>query len=514
MNFTDPDLAQLTQLGIATEIANQQIDNFKKGFPYLKLIKPAKIDDGILKVNNEQIEEAKAHYENSIKNKKAVKFVPASGAASRMFKALFSFMETYDGSEIAYKAFTAKQDEAFNFFKRLEDFAFYPTLKSTIAKVGLQLEKMHLERAYAQILSMYLTEKGMDYGALPKGLLLFHKYDDSARTPVEEHMVEGANYCKDKNNTVRLHLTVSPEHEAKFKEKIEAVRQKYEQVFGVRYDVSFSKQKKSTDTIAVDMENAPFRNEDGTILFRPGGHGALLENLNDIDADIIFIKNIDNVVPDNIKETTFTYKKVLGGILLQYQEKVFDMLKSLSIGNISDELLDIYNKFLEQELCTLPQKKFSKRDKQEKISYLTSKLSRPVRVCGMVKNEGEPGGGPFWAVNADGSISLQVVESAQIDMEDAQQKSIAQDATHFNPVDLVCAVKDFNNTKFDLMAFRDPQTGFISYKSKDGKDLKAQELPGLWNGAMSDWNTIFVEVPIITFNPVKTVNDLLREQHQ
>ncbi|UZR93494.1 DUF4301 family protein [Chondrinema litorale] len=514
MKFSDTDLSQLQSLGIKTETAGEQIENFKKGFPFLKLIKPATIGDGILKLDDSQIADFEKLFDTSSKSKKVVKFVPASGAASRMFKALFGFMESYEGTEEAYEAFTAKKGAVFSFFKELEKFAFYEELKQTLENKGMLLEKMQLEREYPEILANYLTEKGMNYGSLPKGLLQFHNYEDGSRTPVEEHMVEGANYCKDDNGLVRIHLTVSPEHESKFKEKIESVRSKYEEAFNVKFDISFSQQKKSTDTIAVDMENEPFRNEDGSILFRPGGHGALLENLNDIDADIIFIKNIDNVVPDKIKQTTFTYKKVIGGVLIQFQDKVFSILKNLSSGNPSDEDLASYNSFLENDLCTKSESAFGDKSREDKITYLINKFNRPLRVCGMVKNEGEPGGGPFWAVNNDSTVSLQVAESAQIDMNDAEQKEIASSATHFNPVDLVCAVKDFNGNKFDLMKFRDPKTGFISYKSKDGKELKAQELPGLWNGSMSDWNTLFVEVPIITFNPVKTVNDLLRDQHQ
>ncbi len=514
MNLTETDLSQLKQLGIAREKVEEQVKNFESGFPFLQLSRPAKVGDGIVRLNEPEVEEHKTYYEEVSKNKKVVKFVPASGAASRMFKALFAFMESYQDSEENYKEFTEKQGPVFQFFKNIEKFAFFDTLKTTLAKEDLQLEKMLLERKYADILAYYLTDKGMDYGSLPKGLLEFHKYTNGTRTPIEEHFVEGANYAIDKEGNVRLHLTVSPEHEAKFKGKIEEVRSKYESELGVKFEVSFSAQKKSTDTIAVNLDNTPFRNEDQTILFRPGGHGALLDNLNDIDADIIYIKNIDNVVPDKLKETTFTYKKALGGILLKYQQQIFDMLKTLEKGDILDTTLEDMHQFLQKKLSVEPATPFEQKSKEEKISYLKTKLNRPIRVCGMVRNEGEPGGGPFWAKNNDGTVSLQVVESAQIDEKDITQQNIANGATHFNPVDLVCAIKDYQGNKFDLMQCRDPKTGFISYKSKDGKELKAQELPGLWNGSMSDWNTIFVEVPIITFNPVKTVNDLLREQHQ
>jgi len=514
MNFTETDVTQLNEIGISTSLAEKQINDFKNGFPFLNLVRPATIGDGLLKLDEQGEKEAVDFYEKQSVSLEVVKFVPASGAASRMFKALFSFMEKYENTDEAYEKFTAERGPVYQFFKNIENFAFFNTLKDTLTKEGKKLEKILLERRYNEILSAYLEEEGMGYGTLPKGLLEFHGYEQNARTPVEEHMVEGANYAKDKDGNVRLHLTVSPEHQEKFIEKIESVRQYYEEKFNVKFDISFSTQKKSTDTIAVNLDNTPFRNGDGSILFRPGGHGALLANLNDIHADVIFIKNIDNVVPDKIKDTTYTYKKAIGGILLQYQQQIFEMLHQLDATTIHDETIDEIFQFLEKQLCTESTEPFDHKTKEEKIAYLKQKLNRPLRICGMVKNEGEPGGGPFWAVNNDGTVSLQVVESAQIDGDDEAQQNIANNATHFNPVDLVCAVKNYKGEKFDLMQCRDPKTGFISFKSKDGKDLKAQELPGLWNGSMSDWNTIFVEVPIITFNPVKTVNDLLREQHQ
>ncbi len=516
--FSDQDLNQLKGYGADPDTLKQQAQQFEEGFPFLKIIKAATINDGMLKTDDHLSDEYVRTYERDAPRYKVVKFVPASGAASRMFKALFSFMDTYGGSDADYQKLVSdeKSQPIFNFFKNIEGFAFYNTLKEKhLAKHKLGLNEAILQRQYVSVLQTLLEEDGMRYGNLPKGLLEFHAYADTTRTPVEEHLVEGANYCKNDNNEVFIHFTVSPEHRQSFEQHIEEVKVSYEKEFGVTYHLSFSEQKPSTDTIAVDMDNQPFRNEDGSILLRPGGHGALIENLNDLEGDIVFIKNIDNVVPDQIKETTYQNKKMLGGILLSYQETIFSYLKLIhESDDLSAEKLEEIQHFVENQLCTISPQVFSTMEDAEKVAYLFKKLDRPIRVCGMVKNEGEPGGGPFWAQNNDGSTSLQIVESAQVDESDAEQMGILKNSTHFNPVDIVCSLKDFEGNKFDLKRFIDPQTGFISRKSKDGKELKALELPGLWNGSMSDWNTIFVEVPIVTFNPVKTVNDLLREQHQ
>jgi hypothetical protein len=337
-----------------------------------------------------------------------------------------------------------------------------------------------------------------------------------SRTPAEEHLVEGALYGTDADGVVRIHFTVSPEHLSLFKKKCETAATLFEKRYEVKYEITFSEQKPSTDTIAVDENNEPFRTTEGKLFFRPGGHGALLENLNDLQADLIFVKNIDNVVPDRLKDVTIRYKKAIAGLLLDRQQRVFSYLRLLEQpeNQLTDKQLAEMASYLENELSTKPTGKAHLSNRSTLINYLVSKLNRPIRVCGMVKNEGEPGGGPFWAIQADGTTTLQVVESSQIDLKDPEQAAIAATATHFNPVDLVCGVRNYKGEKFSLPDFRDPETGFISSKSKDGKPLKAQELPGLWNGAMSDWITIFAEVPIITFNPVKTINDLLRPEHQ
>ena len=502
MQFTEQDQDQILAQGISPNQIDQQIQHFVQGFPYLNVIKAATIGDGIVRVPDEQLVSYIRRFDEATHQRDLVKFVPASGAATRMFKSLFAAL---DGKS------DKSTDEV---FARLSDFAFYDDLKAAMATKGADLDAALAAKDRITVLRFLLSEEGLDYGSLPKGLLKFHRYDDGPRTPVEEHLVEGASYANS-DGRVRIHFTVSPEHRERFERLIELEKEDYEAWLGVTFDVSFSEQKKSTDTISVDMTNQPFRNQDGALLFRPAGHGALIENLNDIDADLVFIKNIDNVVPDAIKETTITYKKVLAAVLLDAQQQVARLQGLLDeTDDVSDGYLTEAGELMRRTLFTLPPDGFEDWSNGEKLAYLRRKLHRPVRVCGMVKNVGEPGGGPFWARNQDGSVSLQVVESAQIDLGNPAQKAIFDEATHFNPVDLVCGLKDRHGQKYDLPTFRDPQTGFITAKSKDGKELKAQELPGLWNGAMADWNTIFVEVPLITFNPVKTVNDLLRKEHQ
>lgn len=495
--FTESDQDQILAQGATLNQIDEQIDNFVKGFPYLHVIKAATVGDGVLRVPETQLTSYIRRYDEAAGDYSLMKFVPASGAATRMFKSLFAALE-------------GKSDKATDeFFSRLPDFAFYEDLKAVLAGKDIDIDKAERQ----DVLKALLTEEGLDYGSLPKGLLKFHQYADGPRTPVEEHLVEGAAYANS-NGLVRIHFTVSPEHAERFDKLIAEVKGDYEAWLAVAFDISFSEQKKSTDTISVNMDNTPFRNQDGTLLFRPAGHGALIENLNDIEADLVFIKNIDNVVPDELKESTVTYKKVLGAVLLDTQQQLFRFQELLTGDDISEGYLTEVDEFLKQQLSILPPADFDKVSKAEKLEYYRRKLDRPIRVCGMVQNVGEPGGGPFWAQNSDGSVSLQIVESAQIDMSNPQQKSTFETATHFNPVDLVCGLRNRNGEKYNLPAYRDPQTGFITQKSKDGKDLKAQELPGLWNGAMADWNTIFVEVPLLTFNPVKTVNDLLRKEHQ
>ena len=511
--FTPSDLKQIRERGSVLEVVKLQIENFKKGFPFLKLQKAATPSDGIIIMDQKEIDQLIHDYDNSATKKQIVKFVPASGAASRMFKLLFEFLDIADDKAKVKEAFekSSNLQSIKTFFERINDFAFAQNLNIYLEKDGKSIQSCLSKGDYASILQGLLDNDGLGYGTAPKGLLEFHKYEKGTRTPAIEHLVEGALYAQSANKKVNIHFTVSPEHKANFEKHIHDNLSALEKNYGVKFTISFSEQKSYTDTIAVGLDNEPFREVDGSPLFRPAGHGALIANLNDIDADIIFIKNIDNVVPDKIKKDTIVFKKVLAGTLLSYQQQLFDYLKQLDAG-ANDKQTTVMLSFLTNKLNVQHIPSFENHDKT--IEFLKTKFNRPIRICGMVKNEGEPGGGPFFAHNQDGTQSLQIAESSQINFEDNTQKTIANSATHFNPVDLVCGVRNYKGHKFDLTKFVDERTGFISQKSKDGRELKAQELPGLWNGAMSDWNTIFVEVPISTFNPVKTVNDLLRTQHQ
>ncbi len=505
--LTQEDKDLLAKKGITEAQIAEQLACFEKGFPYLQLDGAASIGKGIIAPDAEEQKKYLAAWDEytSKSCNQIVKFVPASGAASRMFKNLFEFL----GAE--YNEPTTDFEK--KFFSRIVDFAFYADLNEACRKnQGKEISELIQEGNYKAVVANLLEAAGLNYGALPKGLLKFHRYENGARTPLEEHLVEGALYAAGKTGKVNVHFTVSTEHRALFEELIAEKAKEYAQKYNVEYDITLSEQKPSTDTIAADMENKPFR-DNGKILFRPGGHGALIENLNDLDADIVFIKNIDNVVPDRLKGDTVTYKKLIAGVLVTLQKQAFEYLQLLDRGTYSHDQIEEIIRFVQQQLfCRKPDIK--DMEDGDLVLYLKEKLNRPMRVCGMVKNVGEPGGGPFLAYNQDGTISLQILESSQIDMNDPEKKEMFEKGTHFNPVDLVCAVRDYKGNKFHLTDFVDKATGFISYKSKNGKDLKALELPGLWNGAMSNWNTVFVEVPLSTFNPVKTVNDLLREQHQ
>ena len=504
--LTESDFQQLSTKGISIERMEEQLDCFKKGFSYLPVQASASIERGIKYISENKQNKYLDTWEAYLKkNKKVLKFVPASGAASRMFKDLFEFADTAD-AQINTPFLSV-------FFENIRQFAFYHSLQ-TICEKNEQsvIGELTTGEGYRKIVENVLYSKGLNYGQLPKGLIVFHSYPEGARTAMEEHLVEGALYACNEKKQVNIHFTVSPEHRELFQQMADAKTPVYEQLFGVKYHIAFSEQKPSTDTIAADAENRPFRDE-GKLLFRPGGHGALIENLNDLSADVVLIKNIDNVVPDAFKSATIRYKKLLAGVLVFYQQKIFDYLNRIDSGKYDREQLMEMLYFLQDELC-IKNPETKNLEDVELVLYIKSKLNRPLRVCGMVKNQGEPGGGPFLAVNPDGTVSPQILESSQIDLKNPESKQLFEQGTHFNPVDLVCALQDYRGEKFDLLRYVDKNTGFISLKSKSGKELKALELPGLWNGAMSDWNTIFVEVPIETFNPVKTVNDLLRPEHQ
>lgn len=514
--FTEKDLHQINSMGIDPKTVERQIENFRNGFPFIRLSAPATTENGLISFSEKDAKALEAYFDENKNDYEILKFVPASGAASRMFKHLLAFRNEFKGSSEEVAELEAQND--FNsvgyFFKNLNKFAFYEALKKVIQENNLDLETLIAQKDYNTILDFFLTEKGLNYALLPKALLYFHNYRDGARRAFEEHLVEAARYTADKDGIARVHFTVSPEHQPEFERIFESVKGKYEKQFGVTYQLGFSQQKPSTDTVAVDMDNNPLRKGDGSLTFRPGGHGALLENLNDLDSEIIFIKNIDNIVPDRIRDATYLYKKVIGGLLFQLQEQTFEYLDILDEGNASDEELEEIRTFAKEKLSLFIPKAYDGYDKMAKTDFLYNKLNRPIRIAGMVKNEGEPGGGPFWVHDKRSEFSLQIVESSQIDFGNQKQNEIVSKATHFNPVDLICGLHNFKGEKFDLHDFVDPETGFISLKSNHGVDLKALELPGLWNGAMADWITIFVEVPLITFNPVKTINDLLRLQHQ
>lgn len=524
---TERLLDQILQSGVSELDILQQFYTFKHGLPHIRLDAPCTTENGtIRRVSAEESYNLIQQAENAIAAGRVMKFVPASGAATRMFKAILAVLGTNEpitlqtlrdraGTESNYR-FTL------TFVENLHQFAFYTALANVSEKHGINLaDRTKANFDYAPVLQLLTSEEGLNYANLPKGLIIFHRYSSPsapARTAFEEHVVEALHYtlgAGEDGRAARLHFTVSPEHHNVVKAHLDAVCSHYDDPKSMarRITIELSEQKQSTNTVAVTPENEPFLTEDG-LHFRPAGHGALLENLNDLEGDIVFIKNIDNVVPDRIKADTYTYKKILCGLLVSLQERIFTALRELETLPISKERLFAIAEFGSKELAWFFPKPIQEYSQDDLQTMLVTLLNRPIRVCGMVKNEGEPGGGPFVVEYSDGSRSLQIVESAQIDLANPKQRSIFDASTHFNPVDLVCAVRNYKGEPFNLLHFRDIETGFISFKSTNGRELKALELPGLWNGSMAYWNTIFVEVPTSTFNPVKTINDLLRPEHQ
>ena len=517
--FSKEDLEQIREHGLSLEAVLSQLQRLNGPTPYLHLVRPCTVGDGIRTIKEEDTTLYTNIFQKEAEKGRFIKFVPASGAATRMFRALQRYYNK--GQDLSLEALSESaaqgdQDsrEFLEFINGLKKFAFYPLLAQIMREKGLDIESLHQAGCFREIVHFILAPEGLNYSNTPKALVLFHRYDGKVRTALEEHLVEGANYVCDKSRRALLHFTVADEHLEKFRSFLKTLSPEYEKALNVKYDVGLSLQKKSTDTIAVDLEGKPFRLADGRLLFRPGGHGALIENLNDLKADIIFIKNIDNVVPDHLKPETYKWKKVLGGLLVWLQKKIHGYLRLLvqSSAFVPEEQ-DMIN-FARNELEVNLPDQFGSWAAGKKRAFLLDLFNRPIRVCGMVRNVGEPGGGPFWVKGKSGEITKQIVETAQIDPNSKEQQSILRSSTHFNPVDLVCAVRDWQGKPFDLRQFVDPDTVFISKKSKDGRDLKALELPGLWNGAMAKWITFFVEVPLVTFNPVKTVNALLRQEHQ
>ena len=508
-NFTAADLEQLSSKGISKETVEAQLHRFETGFPYLTIDSPASVGNGILPVDDAMKQQCLERWQRFLNDGGDVlKFVPASGAASRMFKALFAFVNGTDDK-------AAEGSPVAQLVEHIGDFAFYGQLKEVTAKLyGKTPEELTAEGRFKDLVGAIILPEGMNYGQLPKALLTFHRYTDGVRTALEEQLAEGAQTAASKGGKVKLHFTVSSNHRKLFEEKISKAVPAMEKRYGVKYDISLSEQKPSTDTIAVTPDNELFRDDAGKLVFRPGGHGALIENLNDVNADVVYIKNIDNIVGDAHRKDTIEYKKFVGGLLLLVRDRMAELEAALASGPDA-ATLDAATAFCEQILFTRCEAIEPSCDPAVRRDNLLAIFRRPLRVCGMVRNEGEPGGGPYNAWSSDGTtVAPQILESTQIDLSKPENAEMMKQAGYFNPVDLVCYLKDFSGNAYDLPKYVDPQTGFISSKSAGGRDLRALELPGLWNGAMSNWNTVFVEVPASTFNPVKTVNDLLRPAHQ
>lgn len=505
--LTNSDIKQLEQKGIKVEIVTAQLNKFVTGFPFLRLQGAATPGNGVVVLDDEAIAKSVDRWdEYTTHGGEAEKLVPASGAASRMFKSLFAFVDSDEASP-------APGSDVEKVIANIDKFAFAPALDSVLKEnFGMTAKELIAAGREKDVISAIVNPHGLNYGNLPKALLVFHSYEAGSRTPLEEQLVEAAQTVASADGIVKIHFTVSPEHREKFLIKLEQTIPVLQERLGVKYEISLSEQKSSTDTIAANPDNTPFR-DNGNLVFRPSGHGALIENLNEIKSQIVFIKNIDNVVPDSQRADTILYKKVIGGVLLTVRDKINAYLEKLEKGQYTIENLREMIIFMHDTL-NIRHQDMKHMDDSELALYIKKKFHRPIRVCGVVRNTGEPGGGPYITYDADSSTSPQILESNQIDMNNEEYVAMMQHATHFNPVDLVCSLYDFDGKKFNLTDYVDHNTGFISSKSLHGRPLKALELPGLWNGAMSDWNTIFVEVPASTFNPVKTVNDLLRPVHQ
>ncbi|WP_271856292.1 DUF4301 family protein [Patiriisocius marinus] len=501
------DLEQLTAHGVCEEAVSEQLKIFNQGAPFTNIVTAATHGNGINVINSADQKSLIAHYDGKKEELDVIKFVPASGAATRMFSFLHQFLDEYDPEEETLATFIKTKDKkALNeFFSRLKEFPFISQIRSKIRSTYPEYKKSNKGLRMYVLVKLLLNEDGLNFSNLPKGLVPFHKYTKIIRTAFEEQLFEATQYAASQGRA-HVHFTFSPKHVELFKKEYEAVEKRLTNKTKVKTKISYSFQDQSTDTIAVTLENKPFRDNNGQFVFRPSGHGALLKNLNEVDADIIFIKNIDNVAVEEYVKNNAKSKKVLAGKLIKLQAKIFEYLKLIIQRNVTDSKL--------QEIKTFLWKELNIKDIPQTEAGIATILNRPIRVCGVVKNTGAPGGGPFWVKNSEGEISLQIVEMSQIDKDDERQWNMAQEATHFNPVDLVCGTRDYNGEPFDLNHFVDPEACFISMKTIEGTPIKALELPGLWNGSMANWNTVFVEVPEYTFSPVKTVNDLLSPAHK
>ncbi len=492
-----------------------QLSLFYQGTPFVNLDRPCTIGDGIQKLASNKIKQCIHLYETQGIKKKLIKFVPASGAATRMFKKLINaYYQEQCAKQKPEKVNNPASNDLSLLINNCRRFAFYDDLKNSLAKTGMDLDALIAAQNPEKILRHLFAENYLDYARHPKGLIKFHAYGNHTRTAFEEHFVEADGYARSDAGECALHFTVSPLHKKKFLSFLQKIQPVYENQLDTRFDVTFSVQEINTNTIAVDTQNRPFRLSDGSLLFRPGGHGALINNLSRLNGDIIFIKNIDNVAHGRFIPETIKWKKILCGYLILLQQKIFNFLDQLHQKPITDEVLLEITDFLKNALSRQLPKDFGAAPAKKKQIALIELLDRPLRVCGMVQNTGDPGGGPFWTKDTDNNLSLQIVEKSQIDTENKEQESILKQLTHFNPVDLVCGIKNWQGELFNLSEYVDHRAVFISNKSESGRELKALELPGLWNGAMALWNTAFVEVPKITFNPVKEVTDLLEIHHQ
>ena len=517
LRLSDADRAQLDALGIDEGQVREQLHFFASQSASLTLTRPARTGDGILQIPPEWFPHYLRKHDQASREGRLQRFVPASGAATRMFQSLLHiyYIPQYlqcDELYLRVEQGVAIACDFLRFLDSIRDFPFIEDLECCLLKDGLSLGQLMDGGRFRLLLDYFLTSRGLNYGSLPKGLIKFHRYHSERRTAFEEHLVESIHYAQNGSAVCSLHFTVSPEHDRQFRALLDELRPHHSERYGVEYVVGFSHQSKSTDTIAVDLEDRPFRDLQGRLHFRPGGHGALLSNLNALQGDIVFIKNIDNVVQDRLKGETALWKKVLAGYLVELQEITHDLLRRMKTHPSESLLREAETHARDRLLIDVPAG-FSSRPRDQRLSLLLTKLNRPIRVCGVVPNEGEPGGAPFWVRDSSGSLSLQIVEKAQVDMSSPEQRAIWSSSSHFNPVDLVCAMRDHEGKPFDLQKHVDRNAVFISKKSKDGREIKALELPGLWNGAMADWITVFIEVPRITFNPVKTVYDLLRPEH-
>mgnify|MGYP001164740087 CR=1 FL=1 len=514
MKFTKEDIKQIKEKGLDVKTVENQLLHFTDIKSKVSLYASATIGDGIVKLSKEKYKHFATFFDNHKQTKSIIKFVPASGAASRMFKSLYSFLDNYDIRKETINCYVnrTKSVDLFLFFVAAEKLPFHDEVFEALKKYYPKFKSMSLDKRRLLFVELLLSKKYFNFGEYPKGLLPFHNYRTHITTAFEEHLVEASQYAA-VDGKATLHFTISNQHQKHFFEHFASIKNIIESKTNSSFDISYSFQDPKTDTIATTMDNKPFK-IDGKLLFRPSGHGALLHNLNAINADLIFIKNIDNVMMQHCMDEMMYYKTILGGYLLKIQSKAFDYAHQLDQIEISEEEIHEIANFLSDQMNVHISSEFEKYANQYKIEYLKSRIHRPIRVCGMVKNEGEPGGGPFWVKHENGELSLQIVEMNQINTKSESQNKIVKSATHFNPVDIVCGVKNYKGQKYDLKQFIDAKTHFVAIKNKYGKKLKTLERPGLWNGGMAHWNTIFVEVPLHTFSPVKKVEDLLKAAHQ